>query len=108
MKRVLIALFAVAAIAMFVPVSAKPSKPSFSKDVKPLFQKFCYKCHTGPYSPDKIDLSKIKTDADAKKSLAMLKKSLSEMKKGAMPPKGNPKHSPAQLKAFEAWLKTQK
>jgi cytochrome c5 len=108
MKRALIAVFAVAATAMFVTVSAKPAKPSFTKDVVPTFKKFCYKCHTGPYAPDKIDLSKIKTDADAKKSLAMLKKSLAEMKKGAMPPKGNPKHSPAQLKAFETWLKTQK
>lgn len=108
MKRALIAIFAVAAAALFVPVSAGPSKPTFTKDVKPTLQKFCLKCHTGPYSPDKVDLAAIKTDADAKKNLAMLRKSLSEMKKGAMPPKGNPQHSPAQLKALETWLKTQK
>lgn len=108
MKRAFIALFAVAAIAMVVPVSAGPAKPSFTKDVKPTLQKFCYKCHTGPYSPDKIDLASIKTDSDAKKHLKMLKKSLAEMKKGAMPPKGNAKHSPVQLKALETWLKTQK
>ena len=83
------------------PVAAKPT---YVKDVKPTMIKFCFRCHTGPTSAGKVDLSKIQTDADAKKAIKVLKKSLKEIKQGAMPPKGNPKPADKQIRAFDAWV----
>ncbi len=106
MKRVVVAMLVLSAFA--VGFQTKPSKPTFVKDVQPLIKKSCLACHTGPNSPDKVDLAKIKTEADAKKNLAVLKKSLKEVKEGHMPPKGMPKPAAAQVKAFEGWVKAQK
>lgn len=83
------------------------AKPTFAKDVKPTLQKYCVGCHAGPYAPDKVDLAKIKTEADAKKHLKMLQKGLHEVEENKMPPKGSPKPTAAQLKAFKAWIKAQ-
>lgn len=106
MKRVVVAMLVLSAFA--VGFQGKASKPTFVKDVQPLFKKSCLACHTGPNSPDKVDLAKIKTEADAKKNLAMLKKSLKEVKEGHMPPKGAPKPNSAHVKSFERWIKAQK
>ena len=87
--------------------SPKVAKPSYTKDVKPTLQVYCFRCHSGPMAK-KVDLMAIATDADAKAKIKILKKSLKEIQEGAMPPKGNPQPKPAQVKAFEAWVKTQK
>lgn len=104
MKRISIALLALSAVA-FAFAPPKVGKPSFTKDVKPTLEKFCIGCHTGPKAPEGIDFSKIKTDADAKKSFKVLRKALSEVQEGEMPPKGMTKPSAAQVKAFAAWVK---
>ena len=84
------------------------AKPTFVKNVQPMIKANCLSCHSGPNSPDKVDLFKIKNEADAKKNLAVLKKSLKEVKEGRMPPKGMPRPTAAQIKLFEAWIKAQK
>lgn len=104
MKHVSIALLALTAVA-FAFAPPKVGKPSFTKDVKPTLDKFCIGCHSGAKPADGIDFSKIKTDADAKKSFKVLRKSLSEVQEGAMPPRGMTKPSAAQVKAFAAWVK---
>lgn len=106
MKRVVLAMIVLSAFA--VGFQSKPAKPTYVKDVLPMIKKNCVGCHTGPNSPDKVDLAKIKTEADAKKNLAVLKKSLKEVKEGHMPPQGMPKPASAQVKSFEAWVKAQK
>jgi hypothetical protein len=108
MRRLAFALIAVSAVAVGYHSPTKAAKPTYVKDVQPIMQKLCFRCHTGPNGADNIDLAKIKTNADAKKHLAVLKKGFKEMKELKMPPKGNPQPTPAQMKSFEAWLKTQK
>jgi len=108
MRRLAFALLAISAVAVGYHAPLKATKPSYMKEVQPTMQKLCLRCHTGPNGAGKVDLAKIKSDADAKKNLAMLKKGFKEMKGLKMPPKGNPQPTPAQMKAFEGWLKSQK
>jgi cytochrome c5 len=104
MKRLACAVLALSAFAAAFP---PPAKPSYTTDVLPTLRKKCFMCHTGPMAK-KVDLSAIKTDADAKKKLAVLKKSLKLMQAGQMPPKGGRMATPDEIKAFAAWIKTQK
>lgn len=104
MKSVVVGMLVVSVV--LVGFQGK-AKPTFAKNVQPLIKANCLSCHSGPNSPDKVDLFKIKTESDAKKSLAVLKKSLKEVKEGHMPPKGMPRPAAAQVKMFEAWVKAQ-
>lgn len=104
MKRLTLAMLLLSA---FMVGFQGKAKPTFVKNVQPLIKANCVSCHSGPNAPDKVDLFKIKTEADAKKNLAMLKKSLKEVKEGHMPPKGMPRPTAAQVKLFEAWVKAQ-
>ena len=106
MKRLVLPVLALSLFA--VGFQSKSAKPTFAKDVQPLIKKNCLACHTGAYAADKVDLSKIKTEADAKKNLKLLKKAWSEVEAGKMPPKGAPKPSAVHKKSFGTWIKAQK
>jgi hypothetical protein len=105
MKRLALAMVVLSTFAF--GFQAK-EKPTFTKNVFPTLRRSCLRCHTGPLSKGKADLSKIKTEADAKKYSKMLKTSWKEMQKGTMPPQGERPVKPEHMKLFGDFVKTLK
>lgn len=80
------------------------SKPTYDKSVAPFIKNYCVSCHAGPYAPDGVDYSKIKSKADAVKELKLLQKGVKYVKSKAMPPKTSKQPTAAEVKAFSAWV----
>jgi cytochrome c551/c552 len=99
------------AILALIPISAfafqgkaPAQKPTFEKSVAPFIKKYCVSCHAGPYAPDGVDYSKIKSVADANKERALLKKGVKYINNKKMPPKTALQPKPAEVKAFSDWV----
>ncbi|MBS1721996.1 MAG: hypothetical protein JSS66_03195 [Armatimonadetes bacterium] len=58
----------------------------FEKDVKPVIEATCIKCHSGPEAKGHIDMTLLKTNDDAKANKAMIEKMAKEVEEGKMPP----------------------
>lgn len=86
-------------------VASAPAKPTFAKHVSPFLKKFCVGCHTGANAPDKVDFSKVKTEADAKKYSKWMTEGAHEVAEKKMPPKGMVMPSANESKMFQAWVK---
>lgn len=98
-------------ILALIPISAfafqggaGAQKPTYDKSVAPFIKKYCVGCHAGPYAPDGVDYSKIKTKADAVKEIALLKKGVKYIQNKKMPPKTALQPKPAEVKAFTDWV----
>lgn len=92
------------ALAFQTKPAPAPAKPTFEKSVLPFLKTYCVTCHAGPYAPDGIDYSVIKTKADATKGLKNLQKGVKYMKAKKMPPKTAKQPKPAEAKAFSDWV----
>lgn len=101
LMKVLAALALVPVVALGFQGSAKPT---FAKNVGPFLKKNCVSCHSGPYAADKVDFSKITTEAEAVRQLKLLKKSAGQVKNKSMPPKGSVMPTDADRKAFTDWV----
>lgn len=91
-------------LAALAPSQNKPAPPKYETKVLPLMKKYCFACHSGPKPADNIDFSRFKTDAQARKAARLWKKADTELKAKAMPPKGSPMPTAAEVKTIRDWI----
>ncbi len=84
--------------------AAPPTPPTYEKDILPLFEKYCLKCHSTEKKRGGIILDKQKDDAAIKKALVLWEKAGDALRNNEMPPEGQKKPTPAEMETINAWL----
>ncbi len=96
---------AVAAVVLFVAADPAPAPaPSFAKDIAPLVEKYCLRCHGETKPKGGIVLSRTKTDADIVTQRALWEKVGDNLRSGDMPPAGAKRPTAAELDTLNRWL----
>jgi len=87
---------------------APPPKasPRFEQVVRPLVEKFCLGCHSGPQPAGAIDLKKTATHAQFLQQRDLWDRVSQALRSGHMPPPGQPAPTPAQRKQVSDWIDT--
>jgi mono/diheme cytochrome c family protein len=87
-----------------VHAAEPPAKPSFAKDVAPLVNRYCGKCH-GPTKPKGgVSLTAFADDAAVLKKRAVWEQVADNLRSGDMPPPGKPRPSAEELERINGWL----
>ena len=97
--RFVMALCAVA-IARSVSMAAEADE-AFRKNVEPVLDAFCMKCHTGEAGKGKIDFAK----ADLVEDRELWRKALQMLRAGMMPPNGKKRPTAEQVADIAEWVK---
>ncbi len=77
----------------------------FEKDVRPLLQKHCFKCHDAKTQEGEIDLEPFTKLADIRKSLRTWQKVLDMLESAQMPPKNAPQPTPDERAVLRNWTR---
>jgi Protein of unknown function (DUF1592)/Protein of unknown function (DUF1588)/Protein of unknown function (DUF1585)/Protein of unknown function (DUF1587)/Protein of unknown function (DUF1595) len=81
-----------------------PSAPEYAKDVAPLIDKYCVRCHTSAKPSGKVALDKDKDDGAIRKKLALWERVGDNLRSGDMPPEGEKKPTAAEMDRINRWL----
>src|SRR6516165_8589712 len=106
MRNPLYSFGALAALIACWPVhaAAPAAKPTFAKDIAPLVNRYCGKCH-GPTKPKGgVALTAFTDDASILKKRSVWEQVADNLRSGDMPPPGKPQPSDAELETINAWL----
>jgi hypothetical protein len=92
-------------LALLVPVRA--AAPDFEKEVKPLLQNYCYKCHGGTKKKGDVVLDTFTSATAAAKSPKVWESVLENLQSGAMPPDDEDKQPTlAERERLIEWVQT--
>ncbi len=80
------------------------TKPSYEKDIAPLIDKYCMRCHTSAKPSGKVALDKDKTDDAIRKKLALWERVGDHLRSGEMPPEGQKKPTAVEMELLNRWL----
>jgi hypothetical protein len=81
-------------------VSASP----FEKDVVPLVEKYCVRCHKGAKPKGGVALDRDRTEADAVKHRILWEKVNDNLRSGEMPPSGAVRPTAAEMEVLNRWF----
>ncbi len=81
-----------------------PAKPTFAKDVAPLVNQYCGKCHGDKKPKGGVVLTVFTDEASALKKRSVWEQVADNLRSGDMPPPGKPRPSAAELDVLNAWL----
>ena len=76
----------------------------FATEVRPVLEKYCYKCHGAEKQKGGVKLSEGADVAAIYRDVKTWDKALAEIHAGAMPPEGKPQPSEEEKKRVLAWL----
>jgi mono/diheme cytochrome c family protein len=101
-------LYVVCILAAFCPAAAHAApheaKLTFARDVAPLINRYCGKCH-GPTKPKgSVSLTNFTDDASVLKQRAVWESVSDNLRSWEMPPPGKPRPSAEELETIYAWL----
>jgi hypothetical protein len=82
---------------------ARADEPSFEHDVQPLLAKYCYQCHNAEKKETELDLTPIRSSADAAATQAW-DAVLDRIRAGEMPPAKAPQPTDDERKLLVGWL----
>jgi mono/diheme cytochrome c family protein len=87
-------------------VDAAPpaGKPTFAKDVAPLINQYCGKCHSDKKPKGGVALTVFTDDASALKKRTVWEQVADNLRSGDMPPPGKPRPNADELDIINAWL----
>jgi hypothetical protein len=77
---------------------------TFAKDVAPLVNRYCAKCHGGAKPKGRLALDKFTDDASVLKKRSIWEQVADNLRSGDMPPPGKPRPSAAELDTLNNWL----
>ena len=83
-----------------------PAQPTYSADIAPLMQQYCFRCHSGAKPKGGVALDRDKDDAAVKKNRTVWEKVGDNLRSGDMPPAGAKKPSAAEMEQINRWLDT--
>lgn len=90
---------------MLAPQSAVSQSPEpFERDVKPLIEKYCFRCHGAQLAIADLNLSAAKSADDVRANPSVWKRAIDFVKTGHMPPPGSPQPSQAERDRLAAGL----
>src|SRR5262245_61274368 len=78
----------------------------YNKEVRPLFQRHCWRCHSGDRQEADVDLGSFTTFADVRKAPRTWQKVLEMLDSGQMPPKGARQPSDADRNRLRTWVRS--
>jgi mono/diheme cytochrome c family protein len=93
-----------AVLLVYGPAHAAPAKPTFAKDVAPLVNRYCGKCHGEKKPKGGVALTSFSDDASVLKKRSVWEQVADNLRSGDMPPPGKPQPSDAELETINAWL----
>ncbi len=79
---------------------------SFTRDVQPVLDEYCYNCHGDGSTKGGVDLDDFKTDADIHNH-PLWWRVMKNVRTGIMPPASEPRVPPAEMKQLMTWIKLQ-
>ena len=82
---------------------ARADEPPFEHDVQPLLAKYCYQCHNAEKKETELDLTPIRTTADAA-ATQVWEGVLDRIRAGEMPPAKAPQPNDDERKLLVGWL----
>jgi hypothetical protein len=77
---------------------------SFSKEVQPILDEYCYNCHGDGEKKGGIDLDAFESDADIRNHTIWLRV-MKNVRVGIMPPATEPRVPPEAMKTLMTWIK---
>jgi hypothetical protein len=83
--------------------SETPS-PTYARDIAPLVQKYCVRCHGGSKPRGGVTLDRDRDDASILKNRAVWEKVGDNLRSGDMPPAGARKPTAAEMELLNRWL----
>jgi mono/diheme cytochrome c family protein len=107
MMRLRNALYSIGVLAVLLagrPLHAAPAKPTFTKDIAPLVNRYCGKCHGEKKPKGGIALTAFTDDASVLKKRSVWEQVADNLRSGEMPPPGKPRPAAAELETINAWL----
>jgi hypothetical protein len=82
-----------------------PSKPaSYEKEIRPLFQQFCFRCHGEKNGNGGVSLAAFTTVTAIQKDQTTWRKVLKQLRERSMPPPGVPRPNAEQRDQLITWL----
>lgn len=76
----------------------------FAKNVVPLLNKYCIKCHGGPRPKGELSLDKFTSELAALKKPQIWEKVAHNLRSGDMPPEGKPRPTAKEMDIITAWI----
>jgi DNA-directed RNA polymerase subunit RPC12/RpoP len=84
--------------------AALASGPSFEKDVQPLVQKYCIRCHSASKKKGGVVLDGFRTQTDVLGKRGVWEKAGDNLRSGEMPPSGAARPTAAEMAVLEKWF----
>ncbi len=85
-------------------IARNAAAADFGKDVRPVLETYCFKCHGTEKQKGGVKLSDGADVAAIYRDVKTWDKALAELRDGAMPPEGKPQPSDDERKRVVAWL----
>jgi hypothetical protein len=109
-RRTLLGVFAGAAlVAIASPGTGQPPPrdlaSDFTKQVRPLLQKYCLECHSTKTHKGDLDLERFTSLASVRKDVHAWQQVADQVEIGEMPPKGKPRPSGEERKVLLGWVR---
>src|SRR5713101_6156240 len=82
----------------------KEAKESYSREIEPLFAKYCVQCHGGSKPKAHLALDAFKSEESILKSPDILDKIQEKLRAREMPPKDKPQPNREEFKVLNRWV----
>ncbi|MEO8429151.1 MAG: DUF1592 domain-containing protein, partial [Verrucomicrobiota bacterium] len=85
-------------------LAAAEQKRTFTRDIQPLLDQYCYKCH-GPTKPKGgVNLQQFKDETGVWRDPRLWQTALAQLRERAMPPEGKPQPTPEERDRLIEWV----
>jgi hypothetical protein len=78
--------------------------PTFARDIVPLVNRYCVRCHSTAKAKGGLSLQRDKSDADVRKNRDLWEKVADNLRSGEMPPEGATRPTAAEMERWNRWL----
>ena len=85
-------------------ISPAPAAPVYSRDVAPLFEKYCLDCHDSAAAKGGVVLDIFRDETPDKNRRSLLLRVADMLRSESMPPEGKPRPDSGELETINRWL----
>ena len=97
-------LLGAATLPFGVADAPKTDQQTFDKDIRPLYEKYCFPCHAENNPSSGTRLAQYKTVESIQKAPAEWRKSIGRIREQSMPPKGMPQPTAPEREIMATWM----
>jgi hypothetical protein len=83
---------------------APPARPTYARDIVPLVNRYCLRCHRGRRPRGGVALDRDRNDDAVLKNRRVWEKVAENLRSGDMPPPGARKPGPVELETLNRWI----